>query len=131
MKAFSDLDNGNFNTEIDMKYTQRLKKYQHEYKEHVRTGVLARILDKDKGDIVYWYETVMIDKIVSSKKQKIKNSYSIKPENLNLEKYKYLLLSKLNDTLEIVGFNIADLRMLLLNSTKPINSFYSPNLKAK
>jgi hypothetical protein len=58
MKAFSDLDGGNFNPELDMKYTQRLKKYQHEYEEHVRTGVLARILDKDKGDLVYWYETI-------------------------------------------------------------------------
>jgi DNA polymerase, archaea type len=126
MKAFSDLDNGNFNSELDMKYTQRLKKYPHEYKEHVRTGILARILDKDKGDMVYWYDTVKINERVSSenssKKQKVKNSYSTKPENLNLEKYKHLLLSKLNDTLEIVGFNIADLRLLLLNNIKPINS---------
>jgi hypothetical protein len=45
------LDDGNFNPELDMKYSQRLKKYQHEYKEHVRTGVLARMLDKDKGDL--------------------------------------------------------------------------------
>jgi DNA polymerase, archaea type len=131
MRAFSDLDNGKFNPELDMKYTQRLKKYQHDYEEHARTGVLARMLDKDKGDMVHWYETVTIDKIVSSKKQKIKNSYSTKPENLNLEKYKHLLLSKLNDTLEIAGFNIVDLRMLLLNNIKAINSFYVPNLKAQ
>lgn len=134
MQAFSDLDDGNFKPELDMKYTQRLTKYHHEYAEHVRTGVLARMLDKDKGDIVCWYETVMINERVSSKntikKQKMKNSYSTKPENLNLEKYKGLLLSKLNDTLEIVGFNVADLRLLFLNNMKPINSFYSPNLKA-
>jgi DNA polymerase elongation subunit (family B) len=120
MKAFSDLDNGNFNPELDMKYTQRLKKYQHEYEEHVRTGVLARILDKDKGDMVYWYETVMIDERVSSKKLKIKNSYSTKPENLNIEKYKGLLLSKLNNTLEIAGFNIDDLKLLLFDNTMQI-----------
>jgi DNA polymerase elongation subunit (family B) len=129
MEAFSDLDNGNFNPELDMKYTQRLKKYPHEYNEHVRTGVLARILDKDKGDLVYWYETVIIDKIVSSKnnskKQKIKNSYSTKPENLNLEKYKCLLLSKLRDTLEIAGFKMDDMRLQLLQYTEPATTFLS------
>jgi hypothetical protein len=52
MKAFCYLDNGNFNPELDMKYTQLLKKYQHEYVDHVRTGVLARMLDKE----MYWYE---------------------------------------------------------------------------
>jgi DNA polymerase I len=125
MKAFSDLDDGNFNPELDMKYTQCLKKYQHEYEEHVRTGVLARILDKDKGDLVYWYETIMIDKIVSSKKQKIKNSYSTKPENLNLEKYKRILLSKLNDTLEIAGFDMDNIRLQLLQQKQPVTTFSS------
>ena len=24
---------------------------------HVRTGILAKLLDKDKGDLVYWYKT--------------------------------------------------------------------------
>ena len=35
-----------------------MKHYAHEYNEHVRTGVLAKLLDKDKGDLVYWYETL-------------------------------------------------------------------------
>jgi len=40
-----------------LKFTQRLKKYPDEYKGHVRTGILAKLLDKDKGELIYWYET--------------------------------------------------------------------------
>ena len=39
-----------------------------------------------------------------------KKSYSVKPEKINLEEYKNLLLKKLKDTLEIAGFNMNDLR---------------------
>jgi DNA polymerase elongation subunit (family B) len=56
--AFADLDNNNFNREQDMKFTQRLRKYLHEYDNNTWTGVLAKLLDKDKGDLVYWYETL-------------------------------------------------------------------------
>ena len=48
-----------------------------------------------KGDTVCWYETLS--------KPSNKSTYSIKPDNLNLEKYKRILLSKLNDILEIIG----------------------------
>ena len=69
MYAFSELDNGNFNAEIDLKYTHRLKKHIHEYAGHVpvRTGVIAKLLGKDKGDLVYWYETYT-EEYVESKK---------------------------------------------------------------
>ena len=40
-------------------------------------------------------------------------SYSVKPENLNLDEYKNLLLNKLKDSLEIVGFSMDDLRLCL------------------
>ena len=36
---------------------------------------------------------------------KRKKVYSVKPENLNLDEYKNLLLNKLKDSLEIAGFN--------------------------
>jgi hypothetical protein len=42
-----------------------------------------------------------------------KKSYSVKPENLNLDEYKNLLLNKLRDSLEITGFNIASLELEL------------------
>jgi hypothetical protein len=111
-EAFSELDNGNFNAEIDLMYTHRLKKHTHEYAGHVRAGVLAKLLGKDKGDLVYWYETYTEGYVESKKCWKRKRrSYSIKPEKINLEEYKDLLLKKLKDTLELAGFNMNDLRL--------------------
>jgi hypothetical protein len=56
-EAYDELDGSRINPEQELKFTQRLKKYPDEYKGHVRTGILAKLLDKDKGDLVYWYET--------------------------------------------------------------------------
>jgi hypothetical protein len=47
----------------ELKFTQRLKKHAYEYSEPVRTGLIARLLEKDKGDIVHWYERVKEVKI--------------------------------------------------------------------
>jgi DNA polymerase I len=113
-EAFCDLDKGNFSPNIEMKYTQRLKYYALEYNEHVRTGVLAKLLDKDKGDLIYWYET--IPTIENDRK-----SFSIIPKNLSLEKYKLLLFMKLSDTLEIAGFNILDLKSQLLQKVSIVH----------
>ena len=44
-------------------------------------------------------------------------SYSIKPENLNLEEYKNLLLNKLTDSLEIAGFDSDELKLQLSHAT--------------
>jgi hypothetical protein len=110
-EAFNELDNGKVNPEVDLRYTQRLTKYPHEYNEHVRAGILAKLLDKDKRDLVYWYETFTEEDGKDKRSQKRKRrSYSVKPENLNLEEYKNMLVNKLKDTLEIVGFSISDLR---------------------
>ena len=49
-------------------------------------GVISQILDKDRGDLIYWYEVIK-DPIYDPK------GYLIKPENMNLEKYKQLLLN--------------------------------------
>ncbi len=113
-EAFSDLDKGNFNPDMEMKYTQRMKHYAYKYNEHVRTGVLAKLLDKDKGDLVYWYET--IPTIENNRK-----SFSIIPKNLNLEKYKLLLFRKLSDTLEMAGFNILDLKSHVLQKESVVH----------
>ena len=44
-QAFCDLDNGRLsNPELELRFSQRLKYYPHEYKLHVRTGILAREL---------------------------------------------------------------------------------------
>ena len=55
---------------------------------------------------------------------KRKKSYSVKPDNLNLDEYKNLLLKKLTDSLEITGFNMDDLRLQLsYTTTISVNKF--------
>jgi hypothetical protein len=94
-----------------LKYTHRLNLHSYEYDSGVRAGVLAKLLGKDKGDLVYWYETFTEEYVESKKSWKRKRrSYSVKPEKINLEEYKNLLHRKLKDTLEIAGFNMNDLR---------------------
>jgi hypothetical protein len=110
-EAFTELDSGRLNAEDELKYTQRLNLLSYEYESSVRAGVLAKLLGKDKGDLVYWYETYTEEYIESKKYWKRKRSYSVKPEKINLEEYKNLLLKKLKDTLEIAGLNMNNLRV--------------------
>jgi hypothetical protein len=78
-----------------LKYTQRLNLRSYEYEPGVRAGFLAKILGKDKGDLVYWYDTSTEECVESKKCWKTKRSYSVKPAKINLEGYKNLLLKKL------------------------------------
>jgi DNA polymerase, archaea type len=112
--AFDELDSGRINPPEELKFTQRLKLHPYEYKDHVRTGILAKILDKDKGDLVYWYETSTKVYVKSKQCWKRKTGYSVKPTNLNRDEYKNLLLKKLEDSLETAGFNTADLKRELV-----------------
>ncbi len=41
------------------------------------------------------------------------------PRNLNLQQYKFILLDKLKDTLEIAGFNVAEIHSEILNEHYP------------
>ncbi|MFZ0514393.1 MAG: hypothetical protein WAM14_22505, partial [Candidatus Nitrosopolaris sp.] len=123
-EAYDELDNGRINVAEELKFTQRLTKYPDEYTEHVRTGILANLLGKDKGDLVYWYETFTEVYVKSKQCWKKKKGYSVKPENLNLDGYKELLLNKLTDSLEITGFNMDDLRLQLSHTTTiSVNKF--------
>ena len=123
-EAYDELDCDRINVVEELKFTQRLTKYPDEYKDHVRTGILAKLLGKDKGDLVYWYETFTEVYVKSKQCWKKKKGYSVKPENLNLDKYKNLLLKKLTDSLEITGFKTDDLRQSLTNATTiSINKF--------
>ena len=45
------------NAEEELKYTHRLNLHSYEYEPGVRAGVLGKLLGKDKGDLVYWYDT--------------------------------------------------------------------------
>ncbi len=88
----------------------------------MRLNLIVRIV-VEKGDLVYWYETY--DRVYVKSKQcwKKKKGYSVKPENLNLDGYKNLLLNKLTDSLEITGFNMDDLRLQLSHTTISVNKF--------
>lgn len=107
------------NIEKELKFTQRLKKYPHEYVKSVRTGILGRLLGREKGEEVYWYETNRKDGDTGGK-------FSITPptaENLNLLQYKLLLLDKLKDTLKIADMDVEGIRLETLKKTLPID-FY-------
>ena len=98
-EAYDELDSGRINVAEELKFTQRLKKYPDEYKNHVRTRILAKLLDRDKGDLAYWYETFTEVYVKSKQYWKRKKGYSVKAENLNLDEYKDFLLNKLKDRL--------------------------------
>ncbi|MGA9154603.1 MAG: DNA polymerase domain-containing protein [Candidatus Nitrosopolaris sp.] len=118
-EAFDELDSGPVNRAEELEFTQRLKLHLYDYKGHPRIVELAKLLDKDKGDLVSWYETYT--KEYDNRKQcwKRKKSYSV-----NLDGYKGLLLNKLTDSLEIAGFKMDDLRQSLTNATTiSINKF--------
>src|SRR5918994_7842013 len=105
-EAFDELNeicNDKLRVDDELKLTQRLKKYVHEYAKHIRTGVIAKLLEKDKGDIIHWYEIVKEVKTNKKGRQRIVKGYSTTSENVNMTLYKKFLTSKLIDTLEIVG----------------------------
>ena len=111
-EAFDELEeisNDKSRIEKELKFTHRLKKYIYEYTEHVRTGIIARLLGKDKGDIIHWYETVREVKIDKKNKQRIVKGFSVESNNLNVEQYKKILISKLRDTLDLIGIDMANL----------------------
>jgi DNA polymerase, archaea type len=90
-EAYDELDSDRINVAEELKFTQRLMKYPNEYKDHVRTGKLAKLLGKEKCDLVYWYETFTETYVKTKKSWKKKKDYSIIRENLNLDGYKELL----------------------------------------
>lgn len=86
----------------ELKFTQKLRFALDHYKQSVRVGRLGRLLNKDQGEEVYWFETNSIDAYTGAK-------YSTKiPDinNINIKKYETLLLGKLKDTLEIAGVRV-------------------------
>src|SRR5215831_5422071 len=127
-EAYDELDGSRIDPAEELKFTQRLKKYPDEYKGQVRTGILAKLLDKDKGDLVYWYETSREVYVKSKQCWRMKKGYSVKPENLNLDEYKNLLLNKLEDSLVIAGFDTAFALTLQGLDTVPLSVRYLPQV---
>lgn len=95
----------------ELKYTQKLRKQPEQYIKSNRTGKLGLLLDKEKGEVVHWYEIINTD--IETKE---KYSTSIPPpEILNLNHYLIRLLDKLKKTLEIVGVDVDKIRIEILN----------------
>ena len=105
--------------EKELKFSQKLTKYPHEYKKSVRAGVLGKILGKDKGEEIYWYEIRCID-------ENTKGNFSTiipNPEDLDIQYYKRMLSDKLKDTLEITGLDAVCSSLFKQNKTLTIDSF--------
>jgi hypothetical protein len=71
----------------------------------MRVKVLGLELGAGKGELVYWYESLANSR-----------GYSIKPKDLSIKKYKQTLWDKIEDMLEIAGYDIAAIEQeLILN----------------
>jgi hypothetical protein len=103
-QAFEDLDYGRFEAK-DMQFTEQLDKSPNQYPndKDIRVKVLGLELGAAKGELVYWYES-------SSNKR----GYSTKIKDLSVRKYKQILWDKIEDMLEIAGYDVAKIKQDLL-----------------
>ncbi len=91
----------------ELGYSQKLRMHPTEYVSSNRTGKVGRLMNKDKGEVIRWYETKNIDKETCE-------NYSTSvpdPENVNLNHYIDRLLEKLKRTLEIAGFDNKEIKL--------------------
>jgi hypothetical protein len=103
-QAFEDLDYGRFDVK-DMQFTEQLDKYPNQYPndKDIRVKMLGLELGADKGELVYWYESFAT-----------KRGYSTRIKDLSVSKYKGILWDKIQDMLEIAGYNVTKIRLDLL-----------------
>jgi hypothetical protein len=107
-QAFEDLDYGRFEAK-DMQFTEQLDKNPNQYPndKDIRVKVLGLELGATKEELVYWYESLSN-----------KRGYSTKIKDLSVTKYKQILWNKIEDMLEIAGYNIAKIKQDLLYESK-------------
>jgi hypothetical protein len=103
-QAFEDLDYGRFEAK-DIQFTEQLDKNPNQYPndKEIRVKVLGLELGIGKGELVYWYESLSN-----------KRGYSIKIKDLSIKKYKQILWDKIEDMLEIAGYNVTKIKQDLL-----------------
>ena len=65
--------------------------------------MLGLELGAGKGELVYWYESLSN-----------KRGYSTKIKDLSIKKYKQILWDKIEDMLEVAGYNVAKVKQDLL-----------------
>jgi DNA polymerase elongation subunit (family B) len=105
------------NIQKELRFTRKLRYHPNNYKTNTRVAVIGKLLEKDKGEEIYWYETI-------DKDEQTKDNYSITaptPNNTNLQEYKSILLDKLKDTMEITGFDIIKIRSAVMSETANTN----------
>ena len=81
----------------DMQFTAQLDKHPNQYPEdrNVRIRILALELGADKGEIVYWYESLANER-----------GYSTKIKDLSIKKYKEILWNKIEILLQTAEYNV-------------------------
>jgi hypothetical protein len=92
-----------------MQFTEQLDKSPNQYPndKDIRVKVLGLELGASKGELVHWYESLAN-----------KRGYSTKVKDLSIKKYKQILLDKIEDILEIAGYDIAKIKQGLLCETE-------------
>jgi DNA polymerase, archaea type len=103
-QAFEDLDYGRFDPK-DMQFTEQLDKNPNQYPndKDIRVKVLGLELGAGKGELVYWYESLAN-----------KRGYSTKIKDLSVRKYKQILWDKIEGMLEVVGYNVENIKSELI-----------------
>jgi hypothetical protein len=89
-----------------MQFTEQLDKSPNQYPndKDIRIKVLGLELGAGKGELAYWYESLSN-----------KRGYSTKIKDLSIKKYKQILWDKIEDMLEIAGYDITKMKQDLLD----------------
>jgi hypothetical protein len=84
-----------------MQFTGQLVKSPNQYPndKEIRVKVLGLELGAYKGELVYWYES-----------SANKRGYSTKTKDLSIKKYKQIFWDKIEDMLEIAGYNVTKIK---------------------
>ena len=92
-----------------MQFTEQLDKNPNQYRndKDIRVKALGLELGASKGELVYWYESLANSR-----------GYSIKIKDLSIKKYKQILWNKIEDMLEIAGYEVGKIKQDLLYETE-------------
>ena len=98
-----------FVVNIILSYTEQLDKHPNQYPndKDIRVKALGLELGASKGELAYWYECLSN-----------KRGYSTKIKDLSIKKYKQILWNKIEDILEIAGYEVGKIKQDLLYETE-------------
>jgi hypothetical protein len=114
-QAFEDLDYGRFEAK-DLQFTEQLDENPTQYPndKKIRVKMLGLELGASKGEIVYWYESLSNER-----------GYSTKVKDLSIKKYKQILWDKIEDVLEIAGYNVDKTKQDLIYKSESMIMLYN------